>query len=170
MKINLFKGISILESMLLTVSCVDLNYKQNTRNNDKTELVQICTILEATLMSFENEESKPFAYGDKEFLMKYKCVQVEGRSSAERRLSLFYNQKKVISGSENNFITGEYYTMTERELGNFITSITRGDELINFYITATLDLDDVLIITYHGNYAKYGNDLPTYNLYTGSYS
>ena len=56
MKINLFKVISILGSMLLTVSCVDLNNKQNTRNNDKTELVQICTTLEATLMSFENQD------------------------------------------------------------------------------------------------------------------
>lgn len=102
--------------------------------------------------------------------MKYKYVQVEEHSPIERRLSLFYNQKKVILGSENNFITGENYTMTERELGNFITSITCGDELSNSYITATLDLDDILIITYHGNYAKYGNDLPIYNLYTGSYS
>ncbi len=170
MKINLFKGISILGSMLLTVSCVDLNYKQNTRNNDKAGLVQICTILDAILITFNNEESKPFTYDDKEFLMKYKYVQVEEHSPIERRLSLLYNQKKVISGNENNFITGEYYTMTERELGNFIISITYEEELISSYITATLDLDDVLIITYHGNYAKYGNDLPTYNLYTGNYS
>ena len=60
--------------------------------------------------------------------------------------------------------------MTEIELGKFITSITNRDELSNPYITATLDLDDVLIITYHGDYAKYGNDLSTYNLYTGIYS
>lgn len=156
--------------MLFTVSCTNLNYKENTRNNDKARLVQICTILEATLMSFENEESKLFTYVDKEFLMKYKYVQVEEHSPIERRLSLFYNQKKNISGNENNFITDEYYTMTEIELGNFTTSITNRDELSNSYITATLDLDDVLIITYHGDYAKYGNDLPTYNLYTVIYS
>ncbi len=61
----------------LTVSCTNLNYKENTRNNDKVGLVQICTILEATLITFNNEESKAFTYGDKKFLMKYKYVQVE---------------------------------------------------------------------------------------------
>lgn len=55
MKINLFKGISILWSMLFTVSCTNLNYKENTRNNDKARLVQICTIHEATLITFNNE-------------------------------------------------------------------------------------------------------------------
>ena len=154
----------LLLSILLMASCSNNNSNNNNDVNTASraaDLAMLQSLTTSLTIHFITGEYN-LTFDNKDF--SFNCNQ--------NIIKLTYNEKNVITAdSENLTNEDQQYTITEKVLGDILIEVCKDDfNNVPGTLTASLDIDGIMIMKYyHLLPADYSN-IPTYNFSTSKLS
>lgn len=158
------RKILLLLSILLFASCSNNNSNNNNDVNTASRAADL-----AMLQSFTTSLTMHFITGEYNLTFDRKDFSF---NCNQNKVKLTYNEKNVITDdSENLTNEDQQYTITEKTLGDMLIEICKDDfNNVPGTLTASLDLDGIMIVKYYDLLPADGPYIPTYNFSTGKLS